>query len=92
MLVHGILLLVSAAAVVIQASRVNDEFFQEVRDLLERKEPQRDDGEPESNEVQAEVMKIDVMLALFPVDDESPFVLIFSLFFFFSAAISIPKR
>lgn len=51
MLVNGILILVFAA-VVIQASRVNDEFFQEVRDLLERKDSQREDCD-ESNEVQA---------------------------------------
>lgn len=59
MLVNGFLILV-IAVVVIQASRVNDEFFQEVRDLLERKNQQEqqqplEDSQSESNEVQSEV-------------------------------------
>lgn len=44
-----------AAIAVATASRVNDEFFQEVRDLLERKEIQAEDcADPPSNEVQPE--------------------------------------
>lgn len=60
MLVNGFLGFVFCVAV-IQATRVSDEFFQEVRDLLERKQsPQEEfnDGNDESNEVQSDVSNL----------------------------------
>lgn len=65
MLVNGILILVTAV-VVSQASRVNDEFFQELRDLLEQKDSghQEDATDDGSNEVQLEVNIKSIILCI----------------------------